>query len=47
MGFSLARFFEELEEILSDTSIDDNERIMKLDTLIGERKEYAKECNQI
>jgi hypothetical protein len=47
MGFSLAHFFEELEEIMNNGDIDWEERDLQLNHLIKERKRYAKECGQI
>lgn len=46
MGFSLKRFFEQLEEVLGK-ALSAEEKIRALEDLISEGKQYAKECRQL
>ena len=45
MGFSLERFFEDLNSILSDETLKSEEKIKLLEDLVQTQREYARICN--
>ena len=47
MGFSIKRFFEDLQFILRDENIDEVDKLSALDELINRMQKYAEDCGQL
>ena len=47
MGFSLEGMFNNLDQIINDHSLNEQDRLAKLESVIKRWKEYAIQCNQL